>query len=164
MGLKLNSIYWIIKRKLNIFITYSLLDSFGGEMARFDSLTRRTKVTAVPIPLTTIPDSPSKSKHWWYPITAFPPSSKALRPIFRCTSPDNLENKVWRASFDALGVLILSILYLNTKFYDCRKLEIIFKWKCYETNHWYSGSSLTTSSSTKPSIAWALWQWGTPWL
>ena len=23
-------------------------------------------VTAVPIPRTTIPDSPSKSKHWWY--------------------------------------------------------------------------------------------------
>lgn len=45
--------------------------------------------------------------------------------------PDNLLNSVCLASFEARGVRILSI-------------------------HWYSGSSFTTSSSTKPSIALAL--------
>lgn len=39
--------------------------------------------------------------------------------------PESLVKSLWRASFEDLGVLILSI-------------------------HWYSGSSLTTSSSTKP--------------
>ncbi len=85
----------------------------------------RTRNMAVPMPLTTMPVSPSTSNFCWYPTTALPPSSSALRPILRCTAPESFMNRVWRASLEALGVRILSI-------------------------HWYSGSSLTTSSSTKP--------------
>ena len=65
-----------------------------------------------------------------YPMTAFPPSSRALSPILRCTAPHSFMNRVCRASLDALGVRILSI-------------------------HWYSGSSFTTNSSTKPLMYWA---------
>lgn len=50
--------------------------------------------------------------------------------------PDNLEKSLCLASFDALGVLILSI-------------------------HLYSGSSLTTSSSTNPCIICSLYPLGT---
>lgn len=53
-----------------------------------------------------------------------------------CQEPESLVKSLWRASFEDLGVLILSI-------------------------HWYSGSSFTTSSSTKPWITTALWPNGT---
>ena len=39
-------------------------------------------LTAVPMPRTTIPVSPSRSKHCLYPVTAFPPNSRAFKPIF----------------------------------------------------------------------------------
>ena len=38
--------------------------------------------TAVPMPRTTIPVSPSRSKHCLYPVTALPPNSRAFNPIF----------------------------------------------------------------------------------